>query len=134
MNSLLQSATVLRTIPQSISAEVREGDWTAYRRHSKSLAKADFAGNVGGLDNFRRQCALAYLGKKAQFFGGTCSKMVSSTFTPRFVADLGAINESRRFSRYPWLGRLINILAEMERDQSGISDPDNVVSIASVVK
>ncbi len=129
MNSLVQSATPSRFIPKSIASEIREGDWGAYQRHSKIFCEADFVTSNGSLNTFRRQCALAYLGKRAQLYGGACSKTQHRTFTPRFLVELGMANESRRFGRYPWLGKLIDLIAEIEREQSNVADSGNVICL-----
>ncbi len=84
------------------------------------------------MNTFRRQCALAYLGKRAQLYGGTCSRTQHRTFTPRFLVELGTANESRRFVRYPWLGKLTDLIAEIEREQANVTDSGNVISLASV--
>ncbi len=129
MHSLPQSAIAPRFIPKSIVSEIREGDWGAYQRHSKFCSEGDFVASKDGLNHFRRQCALAYLGKRAQLYGGACSKTQHRTFNPRFLVGLSMANESRRFVRYPWLGKLVDLIAEIEREQSNVADSGNVITL-----
>jgi len=134
MSSLPQPATTPQFIPKSIAAEVREGDWDAYQRHSKYCSRTDFVTSNDSLNTFRRQCALAYLGKRAQLYGGACSKTQHRIFTARFLLELGKTNETRRFIRYPWLGKLVDLIAEIEREQANVADSDNVISLTSITK
>jgi len=134
MSSLPQPATTPRFIPKSMASEIREGDWNAYRRHSKFCSRTDFVTSNDSLTVFRRQCALAYLGKRAQLYGGACSKTQHRTFTPGFLVEIGKANENRRFIRYPWLEKLLDLVAEIEREQAKVPDADNVISLVSIAK
>ena len=131
MNPLRPSTLESKFIAQSV---IREGDWDAYQRHSRQCDSKDLADDNDNLTAYRRQCALAYLGKRAQLHGGACSKMQYRTFTPRFILELGDSNKSQRFSRYPWLEKMIDLIAEIEREQERASVPGNVISLVGVTK
>ena len=134
MNPLPQSTLESKVIAQSIHAEIGEGDWPAYQRHSHHGGSKEFVSSNENLTTYRRQCALAYLGKRAQLHGGAYSKMRPSTFTPRFLLELGDINKNQRFSRYPWLGKLTDLIAEIEREQERVCVSGNVISLIVATK
>ena len=94
----------------------------------------DFINSDDKLTAYRRQCALAYLGKRAQFHGGAYSEMRARTFTPRFLFELGDINRKQRFSRYPWLGKLADLIVEIEREQERVNLSGNVISFIVAAK
>ncbi|NEX60307.1 hypothetical protein [Noviherbaspirillum galbum] len=109
--------------------EIREGDWRAYRQHvgrfkeNKALAER--------FDNalaYKRACALAYLGRRAQLHGGVCSTRHPHIMTPQLIADLESSNRAIRYARYPWLRALMNLLQEIEQIQDQIS-PSNVLTL-----
>ena len=77
---------------------------------------------------YKRACAMAYLGKRAQLHGGVCSTLHPHIMTPQFIADLETSNRTIRYSRYPWLRSLMNLLEEIERIQDQISST-NVISL-----
>jgi hypothetical protein len=129
-----QSAPVSQHIPKSSASEIREGDWSAYQRQSRQYGRTDFVTSHDNLTAYRRQCALAYLGRRAQLNGGAYNKMQSRTFTPRFLCELGDINKIRRFGRYPWLGKLIDLIAEIEREQEQSCASGNVISLTGAMK
>ncbi|HEY8024468.1 MAG TPA: hypothetical protein VIF60_07885 [Burkholderiaceae bacterium] len=129
-----QSALVTKAAPKSSASDIREGDWEAYQRQSKNSGRSDFVTSNDNLAAYRRQCALAYLGKRAQVNGCAYSKMQVRTFTPRFLFELGDVNKNRRFSRYPWLGKLIDLIAEIEREQEQACASGNVVSLMGAMK
>lgn len=115
--------------------EIREGDWKAYlyfskKRHDPEVLLAAY----GTLTTYKRACAMAYLGRRAQVNGGVCSTSHAHIFTLQFVASLEAGNKQARFTRYPWLESLLNILVEIERLQDEISGGSNVISIVGATR
>lgn len=129
-----QSAPAVRSTPKASASDIREGDWEAYQKQSTSTGRSDFVTSNDNLAAYRRQCALAYLGKRAQLNGCAYSKMQVRTFTPRFLFELGDANKNRRFSRYPWLGKLIDLIAEIEREQEQACASGNVFSLMGTMK
>lgn len=109
---------------------VREGDWKAY---VASIAKCrddkELIERYGSLNAYKRACAMAYLGKRAQLHGGVCSTRHPHVITPHFVASLEAANKLQRYSRYPWLEALMSVLGEIERIQDEISSGATVISL-----
>lgn len=108
---------------------VREGDWKAYvnsiaKCHDKALIE-----RYGSVTTYKRACAMAYLGKRAQLHGGVCSTRHPHVITPNFVANLEAANKAQRYTRYPWLEALMNVLCEIERIQDEISSGATVISL-----
>lgn len=114
--------------------EIREGDWKAYL---DSLARCkdgkDVIDRYGSIAEYKRACALAYLGKRAQLHGGVCSTRHPHVMSPRFIAELEAANRTTRHSRYPWLRALMNLLAEIEQIQDQISNT-NVITLVPTPK
>jgi hypothetical protein len=114
--------------PETVA--VREGDWKAYLnsiakyRDDKSLIE-----RYGSLHAYKRACAMAYLGKRAQLHGGVCSTRHPHVITPHFIASLEVANKAQRYARYPWLEALMTVLAEIERIQDEISSGATVISL-----
>jgi len=115
--------------PKPEAFEIREGDWKAYLRciarckDDKSIVE-----RYGSVSEYKRACALAYLGKRAQLHGGVCSTRHPHIMTAQFINDLEASNRTIRYSRYPWLRSLMNLLAEIEQIQDQIST-NNVITL-----
>jgi hypothetical protein len=109
---------------------VREGDWKTYLnsvakcRDDKSVTE-----RYGSLNAYKRACAMAYLGKRAQLHGGVCSTRHPHVITPQFIANLEMANKAQRYARYPWLEALMTVLAEIERIQDEISSGATVISL-----
>jgi hypothetical protein len=114
--------------------EIREGDWKAYlqsvarSRNDKALAE-----HYGGIAAYKRACAMAYLGKRAQLRGGVCSTRHPHIMTPEFIVELEMTNRALRYARYPWLRSLMNLLAEIEQIQDQIS-ATNVITLVPPLK
>lgn len=119
---------------KSGAIEIREGDWKAYAQ-SIACAKADkdLVGRYGGVMEFKRACALAYLGKRAQLHGGVCSTRHPHIMTSQFIASLEVSNRAIRDARYPWLRLLMNLLGEIEQIQDQISSA-NVITLVPAAK
>jgi hypothetical protein len=126
--------TVSDISPKAGTIEIREGDWKAYLQ-STARCKDDkhLADRYGGTIAYKRACALAYLGRRAQLHGGVCSTRHPHIMTPQFIAELEITNRSIRYARYPWLRSLMNLLAEIEQIQDQISNA-NVISLVPAAK
>jgi hypothetical protein len=130
MGSLSQSQSApVSTTSKSIDTEIREGDWDAYQLYSARCSNKDGVADMESLLTYRQQCALAYLGKRAQFHGGVCSKIQPRIFTAHFINELGVSNKVKRFKRYPWLEKFVDLIAEIEREQENTSGSGNVISL-----
>lgn len=130
MSAVLDSEeTISNPSPKSGSIEVREGDWKAYLQ-SIARSKDDKAilERYGSMAEYKRACALAYLGKRAQLHGGVCSLRHPHIMTAQMIADLENTNRTVRYARYPWLRALMNLLAEIEQIQDQISS-NNVITL-----
>lgn len=135
MAAVLDSDKAVSDIsPKPATIEIREGDWKAYV-HSIARCKDDkvLADYYGGVIAYKRACALAYLGRRAQLHGGVCSTRHPHIMTPQLIAELEAGNRAVRHARYPWLRALMNLLAEIEQIQDQISTT-NVISLVPVAK
>ncbi|HJV85929.1 MAG TPA: hypothetical protein VJ698_10670 [Noviherbaspirillum sp.] len=135
MSAVLDSEDVVPDIsPKSGAIEIREGDWKAYMqciaRSKEDKAIIDRYGSVAA---YKRACAMAYLGKRAQIHGGVCSTRHPHIITPQFIADLETNNRSLRYTRYPWLRSLMSLLAEIEQIQDQISSA-NVITLVPASK
>ena len=98
--------------------DIREGDWKAYLYFTgKCRGNQALLDRYGGLVPYRRACAMAYLGRRAQLHGGVCSTRHPHIMTPQFIADLEHSNKAQRYGRYPWLEALMNVLAEIEKEK-----------------
>ena len=107
-----------------------EGNWNEYRRQSARCRNADrYVRDSAGLLDDSRACALAYLGKRAQFHGGVGSKLAPRILTPQLTAKLETNNRAKRFGLYPWMETLMKLTDEIERIQDEISNPVNVISL-----
>lgn len=130
-------STVMDTIfPASGSSSersvigIRQGDWNNY------LAQIAAPGEQTGLPEdpierltYKRRCALAYLGKRAQLYGGLCSKTTPRILTPEMISELSEANRAKRYKRYPWIERLLNLMAEIELVQAQSISQANVFSL-----
>lgn len=135
MSAVLDSNEVISNgNPQRGAIEIREGDWKAYlyclARCKEDKSVIDRYGNAGA---YKRACALAYLGKRAQLHGGVCSTRHPHIMTPQFIAELELANRNTRYARYPWLRALMNLLAEIEQIQDQISS-SNVITLVPAAK
>lgn len=135
MSAVLESEEVVsNTSPKSGAIEIREGDWKAYL-HCVARCREDktIIDRFGGVVAYKRACAMAYLGKRAQLHGGVCSSRHPHIMTPQFIADLETTNRTIRYGRYPWLRSLMNLLEEIERIQDQISST-NVITLVPSTK
>src|SRR5713226_4336273 len=111
MSAVLYSIDLVPHVyPKAVAIEIREGDWKAYLHHlTNHHDNNDLVSRHGGAIAYKRQCAMAYLGKRAQLHGGVYSRTQPRILTPQYIADLGARNKAQRYQRYPWLETLLNL-------------------------
>lgn len=122
------------TQAKSCAIEIREGDWQAYAQSvARGQTEKGLAERYGSIMAYKRTCALAYLGKRAQLHGGVCSTRHPHIMTPQFIADLEVSNRAIRYARYPWLRLLMNLLGEIEQIQDQISSA-NVITLVPAPK
>ena len=135
MSAVLDSEDMVSSIsPKSGAIEIREGDWKAYLQCiSRSNDNKAILDRYGSLVAYKRACAMAYLGKRAQLHGGVCSSRHPHVITPQFIADLESSNRTVRYGRYPWLRSLMNLLSEIEQIQDQISGT-NVITLVPAIK
>ncbi|MGV8893999.1 MAG: hypothetical protein ACOH2K_13855 [Burkholderiaceae bacterium] len=120
--------------PKEVTIEIREGDWKGYLEHiAKPRDNKNFVSCYGDLNAYKRQCAIAYLGRRAQLRGGGCSRTQPRILSQQIISELCSKNKAQRYKRYPWLETLINLLAEIERNQEEISGCD-VISLMSAIR
>jgi hypothetical protein len=131
MSAILNTSYSTSIAPfKRVSVQNPEGNWNEYLRRSAHCRNAGkrFMDPKGLLAD-SRDCALAYLGKRAQLHGGVGSKSTPRILTPQMVADLEASNRAKRYSLYPWMETLMKLTAEIERIQDQIANPINVISL-----
>jgi len=102
-----------------VAIESRQGDWQAYlQQRARCHGNEEMINyHYGSAIVYQRQCALVYLGNRAQFHGGVCSKKHPRVLTPKLLSDLERMNKAKRYSRYPWMETLLNLLSEIEQIQ-----------------
>lgn len=129
------NATASSNNPEWLAIEIQEGNWHAYQQHiARPPSDKDLIEHFGSVIKYKRMCALAYMGKRAQHHGGVCSNAHPRIFTEKFVAELAEKNKAQRYARYPWLEKLLNLLDEIERIQDEISNgSSNIISLVPAV-
>jgi len=134
VSAVQESENAVSSAVNTDAIEIREGDWKAYLQ-CVARCKEDktVVERYGSLAEYKRACALAYLGKRAQLHGGVCSTRHPHIMTIQFINDLETSNRNIRYSRYPWLRALMNLLAEIEQIQDQISTA-NVITLVPAVK
>ena len=125
--------TVANSSLRSGAIEIREGDWKAYLLCLERCRdnKAAIIERFGSVAAYKRTCAMAYLGKRAQLHGGVCSTRHPHIMTPQFIADLETNDRTIRYGRYPWLRALMNLLEEIEKIQDQISNTNVIMLVPS---
>jgi hypothetical protein len=124
-------ASNLATDPYSVTN--REGDWNSYLHQlAVPRERADLSNDAEELITYKRRCALAYLGKRAQLHGGVYSRTRPRVLTPETINVLRENNRQKRYARYPWLEKLLALMAEIERIQDQASS-SNVFSLVPSV-
>jgi hypothetical protein len=115
---------------------VSEGDWVAYKRWiAREEPESSIAFKSYETETvYFRACALAYLGRRAQLYGGVCSRTQPRVLTSTFIASLDGANRTERFRRYPWLETLLSLLAEIDRVHQDVAFTGNVISLVPVSK
>jgi hypothetical protein len=128
-NVMNEIAQVQEISTEFFMPENREGDWAAYLdRISDRNRTTYFSHAPSELFAYKRQCAFAYLGKRAQLHGGVCTK-APRVLTPELVAELEKANLAKRYARYPWLEKLITLMAEIESIQDQQSSTPNILTL-----
>lgn len=115
LETLVHDEQRAAALPQS---SVREGSWDDYRNALGRCRKSEgMFDDVSDVIGEKRQHALAYLGRRALINGGICSRTIPRILTSQFVIDLEEANRNKRYARYPWLQRMMVLLAEIEELQ-----------------
>ena len=91
------------------------GDWHAYKKRIEESAATDDA--MSRL-TMRRECALAYLGSRAQLVGGVYNSAAPTVFTAQAIQELCTKNRERRDAKYPWLAELLAIMEALQHEQN----------------
>lgn len=108
---------------------IREGDWQAYLARTVDMySDTHELADLEILAEYKRQCAFDYLGKRAQKQGGICSKK-PRVLSAEVVARLEESNRAKRYARYPWIEKLLKLMAEIERLQEENAGSPNVFSL-----
>jgi hypothetical protein len=125
-------ASKLSTTPRTPNN--REGDWNNYLHQiAASRDKTSASQDVAKLLAYKRQCALAYLGKRAQLCGGVCGKR-PIVLTPEAIIALGESNRTKRYDRYPWIETLLKLMAEIELIQDQSAGAPKVFSLVQSIE
>lgn len=112
--------------------QISEGDWTAYMLEITNCRREILTRQaLDDVISFKRSCALAYLGRRAQKHGGVCSRSQPRIFSAEAIAGLSENNAKTRFQRYPWLEKLLKLMADIETIQDEISVQGNVISLTN---
>lgn len=129
-------STASKSSPESIAIAIMEGDWQAYQQHvTRHPPEKEVIDYFGSITKYKRLCALAYLGRRAQHHGGVCSNAHPRILTVQFIAEMAESNRKQRYIRYPWLEKLLDLLAEIERIQDAISNgASNIISLVPAAK
>ena len=92
------------------------GDWGLFRRRCGYIDANKEIDRESAI-SLKRRFGLAYLGRRAQLLGGVYMRTRPSVFTPAFVERMAAENAGRRFKRYPWLEKLVQLQQQLDQDQ-----------------
>lgn len=130
------NANAFKDGSELVAIEIKEGDWHAFQQHiTRPPSDKNLIDYFGNIIKYKRMCALAYLGKRAQYHGGVCSNAHPRILTVQCIAELAESNKTQRYARYPWLEKLLNLLAEIERIQDEISnETSNIISLVPAAK
>ncbi|MDQ7969278.1 MAG: hypothetical protein REI95_06500 [Oxalicibacterium faecigallinarum] len=105
-----------------------EGDWNSYLRAVAQPGPLVGPHAEADAMDYKRRCAIDYLGKRAMLHGGVCRRGAPRILTQQFSASLEKSNRAIRYARYPWLERLMKLFAEIEALQDQFAS-DNVISL-----
>ncbi|MBC7499614.1 MAG: hypothetical protein H7315_03830 [Herminiimonas sp.] len=115
---------------QSHAVSISEGDWPGYLAATINCSKNILSREaLEEVIERKRACALAYLGRRAQKHGGVCSRTQPRILTMQMIGELGKTNADLRYKRYPWLEKLLKLMADIESIQDDISMQSNVISM-----
>ena len=131
MLAILEKSCATTIVPfKEHGVQNQEGNWNEYLYQSTFRRNPEHLYHeLPGLLDYKRDCALAYLGKRAQFYGGVCSKTKPRILTPQMLTDLEASNRAKRHSLYPWMETLMNLMAEVERSQEELTSSTRMISL-----
>ena len=104
------------------------GDWGLFLRRCKYVDSNPVIESRESIVLKQRFC-LAYLGRRAQALGGVYMRARPSVFTPAYIERLATENAKKRFARYPWLERLINLLQQLDHDQYVDASQNSCVAV-----
>ena len=103
------------------------GDWGLFLRRCSYISANQGIDGAAALA-LRRRFGLAYLGGRAQMQGGVYMRARPSVFTPLFVEKIAADNARRRYKRYPWLEKLIQLQQQLDQDQYRTLSPETTIA------
>ena len=123
------STTDTISVPDTnLKPACREGDWQSYMRAVAQPGPLVGPHAEADAMDYKRRCAIAYLGKRALLNGGVCRRAAPRVLTQQFSTNLEKSNRSIRYTRYPWLERLMKLFAEIESIQDQHAS-DNVIAL-----
>jgi hypothetical protein len=109
---------------------IPEGDWAAFLRATAGCRDEVMTPKARDeMIAYKRACALAYMGRRAQKCGGVCNRLIPRIFSEQAVITLGKSNAEVRYQRYPWLEKLLKLMVDIELIQDEISAQANVISL-----
>jgi hypothetical protein len=131
MSTVMDNIFLTSNLPTDLySVSNREGDWNSYLHQiAAGRSPAELSDDAEELLDYKRRCALAYLGKRAQLHGGVYSRTRPRILTPEMITELRENNRAKRYARYPWLEKLLSLMSEIERIQDDQASLSNVFSL-----
>jgi hypothetical protein len=119
MTAVLKPAYVAISSFRPIDERNQEGDWNGYLRQTARYRNASvIPPTKAELATYQRECALSYLGKRAQLYGGACNYTTPRIFSAPVIAALEAGNREQRHLLHPWMKTMAMVLAQIEQDQA----------------
>jgi hypothetical protein len=137
MSTVMDNIFLNSNVPTDpYSAVNREGDWNSYLHQIAMWRERSDLADTHELISYKRRCALAYLGKRAQLYGGVYSRTRPRVLTPETINELRENNLEKRYARYPWLEKLLALMAEIEniQDQASASNVFSLVPGVATVE
>jgi hypothetical protein len=135
MSAVLNTPYVTFAPLRQVNAQNQEGDWDEYLFQTARYRSATaVTPSHADLTTYKRERALAYLGKRAQLNGGACNYTTPRILTTRMIAALEASNRMQRYNLYPWMEALTNLVAEIEAMQDAAINPANVIPMLPATK
>ena len=119
MNAVETSSRQMTTTSRTFNRPTTEGDWHAYLS-ATSMVDTAAPDAIEDALAVKRELALGYLGKRAQNQGAVYSRSEPRVLTTDLAQQLATNNRNQRYARYPWLERMVTLLAEIEHTQQEI--------------